>query len=109
MDLWIRSQDREVLLKIQMVELEEFEKDEYWIYVEDELGEPYRVFGVYPSKKRALEILDEIQNLLTPKPIISSYKVEQADLLKGTSLVKTMIDDIKTQNYTSIVYEMPKE
>lgn len=63
MDLWIRSQDREVLLKTQIVELEEMEKDEeYWIYAGHELYEPYRVFGVYHSKERALEILDEIQS-----------------------------------------------
>jgi hypothetical protein len=65
MNLWVRSQDRECLLKIDIVMLEEIEENkEYWIYAGHEKYEPYRVFGVYHKKERALEVLDEIQDLL---------------------------------------------
>ena len=45
--------------------LEEIEENkEYWIYAGHELYDPYRVFGVYHKKERALEVLDEIQAYL---------------------------------------------
>ena len=62
MNLWIRSQDKECLLKTDIVVLEEIEENkEYWIYAGHELYDPYRVFGVYHTKERALEVLTEIQ------------------------------------------------
>lgn len=75
MNLWVRSQDRECLLKIDIVMLEEIEENkEYWIYAGHEKYEPYRVFGVYHTKERALEVLDEIQNyILLPNTDNSAY------------------------------------
>lgn len=65
MDLWIRSQDKETLIKTELVMMEEIEKDkEYWIYLGHENYEPYRCLGVYHSKERALEVLDEIHQRL---------------------------------------------
>lgn len=63
--------------------------------------------GTYKTKERAIEVLDEINKLLIPKPIISTYNVEQAELLNGTVFIKPMLDDIKIESYTSYVYQMP--
>ena len=75
MELWIRSKKKKCLLKIDIVMLEEIEENkEYWIYAGHEKYEPYRVFGVYHTKERALEILDEIQRyILLPNIDNSAY------------------------------------
>ena len=57
MELWIRSQGRKL-----------FRKSERLCMVED-LGKHYiadsgDIYGEYPTKKRALQVLDEIQNIL---------------------------------------------
>jgi len=54
MELWIRSQDKEILLKIN-----ELETEANMIIAFD--GNKYQCLGTYKSKERALEILDEIQ------------------------------------------------
>lgn len=69
MDLWIRSQDRETLLKTEIVMIEEQNENEFWIYLGHENYDPYRVLGVYKTKERALNVLDDIQDEL----ISSSY------------------------------------
>lgn len=77
MKLWIRSQDKECLLKTDIVMLEEIEENkEYWIYAGHELYDPYRVFGVYHKKERALEVLDEIQAyLMSDSPKSNVYNM----------------------------------
>lgn len=110
MELWIRSQDKECLLKTDIVMLEEIEENkEYWIYAGHEKYEPYRVFGVYHTKERALEVLDEIQKLLIPKTIMETYNVDEAEMLDGTIFIKPMLGDIKIEGCMSYIYEMPKE
>ena len=54
MDLWIRSQDKKLLEKINSFEI----VDESTIQAN---GFPY---GTYKDKERALEVLDEIQEVL---------------------------------------------
>ena len=50
MELWIRNQDKENLVKVNEV------------YVEERLIEcKDTILGVYKTKERALEVLDEIQ------------------------------------------------
>ena len=59
MDLWIRSQDREILTKIDYVYLETSNGKEILG------GNHYMInkhLGTYKTKERALEVLDEIQN-----------------------------------------------
>ena len=103
MDLWIRSQDRECLLKTDIVMMEEItENKEYWVYAGHEMYDPYRVFGVYHSKERALEVLEEIQNFLIIKYAISlNYK----DAFSA-GFTKEEAQKILEQ---ASVYEMPKE
>ena len=94
MELWIRSQDRECLLKTDIVMLEEIEENkEYWIYAGHEKYEPYRVFGIYHTKGRALEILDEIQDELIGSDFMPISKDEEVVLVCGSAKI----------------YEMPEE
>ena len=84
MDLWIRCQDREGLFKV----------DKLW-YSYDEKENEHCInnyefeFGVYKSKERALEVLDEIQSILK-----FGLQINNNNQFIGT---------------TTYVYEMPKE
>ena len=105
MNLWIRSQDKECLTNISNIQ---------YVYKNNMhgLGTYYdnlKILGTYKTKERAIEVLDEINKLLIPKPIISTYNVEQAELLNGTVFIKPMLDDIKIESYTFYVYQMPEK
>ena len=102
MDLWIRSQDRTFLRKVNTIGI--VEGRDFW-----SIDENLTVsFGKYKTKERALEVLDEIQNILKPKIIVNTYKVEQAKLCDGTQFIQPMLDDIQVQNATTYVYKMPE-
>lgn len=87
MELWIRSQDREKLVKCNDIALTTDSEDGitirgYKIVGYFDKNTEYEELGFYINKKRALEILDEIQ--------------------------ETVNFNIKLQVNTC-VYEMPKE
>ena len=103
MELWIRSQDRTFLRKVNTIGI--VEGRDFW-----SIDENLTVsFGKYKTKERALEVLDEIQNILKPKMIVNTYKVEQAKLCDRTQFIQPMLDDIQVQNATTYVYEMPEK
>lgn len=105
MELWIRSQDRMKLCNAKVFSLD---NDQTGIFC-NSCEDSYVFAGKYKTKERALEVLDEIQNILKPKMIVNTYKVEQAELCDGTQFIQPMLDDIQVQNATTYVYEMPKE
>lgn len=96
MELWIRSQDKRNLKKINT---EIYIKKGLSNYAE---GDVYFIvssgteLGEYKTKERALEVLDEIQHLFIEK---EPFKTE---------LTKDGLT-IMTKQPSSIVYEMPKE
>lgn len=100
MDLWIRSQDKRNLKKINT---EIYIKEGLSNYAE---GDVYFIvssgteLGEYKTKDRALEVLDEIQEKLS---VYSNARVigEHQELL--LKLMALMISE------QIIVYEMPKE
>lgn len=58
MELWIRSQDRRILQKVDNIFLDaNYENKRISTYDGDNIE-----LGTYETKERALEILDEIQN-----------------------------------------------
>lgn len=97
MELWIRSQGKEFLMKVDNINLG----------IDVDTNEPNRLFtfvggaitsftlGTYKTKERALEILDEIENHL----INSSF----ARKTNGLGEVKDIIPN------PLFIYEMPKE
>ena len=96
MELWIRSQDNKMLFKAEEIEYihrypSVFNIKEYFAINVNECE-----FGEYETEKRALEIIDEIQYLLKPTPIISPT-------LKSDKLLNEKIEEASTY-----VYEMPK-
>ena len=57
MDLWIRSQDKEKLLKVDEMHLGLNKQ-----YVDSNIWVNNFIVGEYATKERALEVLDEIQS-----------------------------------------------
>ena len=108
MDLWIRSQDKEVLQKITSL----FVNDDGYIFSYDYINSNEVFLGTYKTKERALEVLDEIHNILMPQvKAIYNNKIEEVKLQDFTSdiIVKPIIDDIQIKQLNNYVYEMPKE
>ena len=100
MDLYIRSQDRLILEKYETLQLCQ-NPDGTWFFNSG------LVLGKYKTKERALEVLDEIQNLLQPKIIYTQKEpIETFEL--GVYKLKQDVD-IKIQEVNRIVYEMPQD
>ena len=114
MELWIRSQDKELLVKAKGFELQYTRYDEgcqiFAVWQNN-----YQCVGKYKSKKRALEILDEIQNLLQPKVFIEQPEIDfkAADMIEKLSqniiLNTTTKMNAELKNVGQMVYEMPEE
>ena len=85
MELWVRSQDKECLMKINRMDYD-LSNGEHRIMVDGYKS----LIGKYETKKRALEVLDEIQERIIEldKAVIYSH-VSEEDYLN--------------------VYEMPEE
>ena len=68
MELWIRSQDKMNLVKIRQISLNYQDNKQiianYTPESYENSGVYYELLGTYETKGRALEILDEIQDLL---------------------------------------------
>ena len=93
MELWIRSQKneklRQGLFKVNEIELGDCDGDMDCLVINN-----LYCVGIYKTKERALEVLDEIQNILKPQ----EYEIE-----KGNGYYT------KSTNISTYVYEMPKE
>lgn len=84
MNLWIRTRDRAGILKCEKLYIQVL-NGEFYILNENEFP-----LGTYKTRERALEVLDEIQELLEPVHITNISKKEG---IVGAN----------------IFYEMPKE
>ncbi len=112
MDLWIRSQDKESLIQVDClcIEKNELDKGKY-IYSSFDIVQGCITLGTYKTKERAIEILDEIQNLIQPKMnFIVSQHIDfdnDGEGLIGCNILK---EEPKIERISDvIVYEMPKE
>ena len=90
MDLWIRSQNKDYLIKATDLYIPISRTNEdFSIYT---ICSDFRL-GTYKTKERALEVLDEIQKIISPRGIVKQCK-------KGIEI------DIHNM---PIVYIMPEE
>ena len=104
MELWIRSQNKKQLANITGL-----------IVVDNEIRgftnqKDHYELGTYKTKERAIEVLDEIQEILKPKTIIKFNEKEVYDekenMVIGTLLPYETFDIKQLSTY---VYEMPIE
>ena len=113
MELWIRSQNKKILQKVNKLYATTYSEEAgYGIYdlryddLED-IDDCDVPLGFYKSKERALEVLDEIQNLLQPK--IKYIQEEPIESIIDFGYQITQNVDMKIQEINRIVYKMPKE
>ena len=113
MELWIRSQDKMNLVKVNQININ-YQNNNQIIanYIPDFVGtqgEYYEYLGTYKSKERAIEILDEIQSLLQPtieyKPIVQE---EYNPAYTYKHFVK-VDDNIEIKELSTFVYQMPED
>lgn len=97
--MWIRSQNKECLIKL----------DDFVHYFYDDrenehgIGSHMVTLGIYESKERALEVLGMIEDVLIVRRMIDIYGNNSA-LFNGISKENIM----KTFN-TTTVFEMPEK
>lgn len=89
MELWIRSQSRQTLIKVEKIFTED---EEIYATTNSEFNER---IGIYETSKRALEVLDDIQN-----------KILKGSFAEKRNGLNKLLDIVPNPIY---VYEMPKE
>lgn len=108
MELWIRSQKneklRQGLFKVNEIELGDYDDDMNCLVANN-----LYCIGVYKSKERALEVLDEIQNILKPQLLVRRNDDNDKELLGALQKGVTQKLDMEFKELSTYVYEMPKE
>ena len=98
MELWIRSQDKESLVRtdyklmITNVPTEKYSGREGYRITSD-----FYVVGIYKTKERALEVLDEIQTRIINLQLVGLEEKGQAR------------KDARINDELKCIYEMPEE
>jgi hypothetical protein len=88
MELWIRSQDKRILQKVDNIFLDaNYENKRISTYNGDNTE-----LGTYKTKERAIEILDEIQNIMRNYAcVIKTNRLgEEIDLIPKPILIYNM-------------------
>lgn len=111
MELWIRSQDRKRLTKVEDIYMVE-DKNNFTSYIGNNV---VGHLGEYKKVGRALEVLEEIQNILKPKGIIkfnsfiSCADAKKIQEIYGNNYSIFSKDMELLQQVETCIYEMPEE
>lgn len=97
MELWIRSQNKNILQKTDALFIAHVDEN-IWSILDNQNMTKY---GEYTTKERALEILDEIQRTIAKNQGLISLMHNFTDL-KGN-------EDGIAQLFKDMIYEMPEE
>ena len=115
MNLWVRSQNKMDLVKIRQISLN-YQNNKQIIanYIPDfypNSGEYYELLGTYKTKERALEVLDEIQNILKPKYILNTSSIKpDGDFYEENGVIFQKYNaNAKIEELSTFVYQMPKD
>lgn len=115
MELWVRSQDKTNLYKIDNINMDD---NDYTLYSQLSWGQVE--LGQYKSKERALEVLDEISNKIKNQYIIkANCLIKPSDMMKEKEYLENTYDgdfimqpsayEIEPINPHIIYFEMPSE
>lgn len=110
MDLWIRSQNRKMMERAVAVKIVHYKEDGKMsnsIVINNDY-----IFGEYETEERALEVLDEITNLIKPKYLIRMDNHGPVnDFLnnENNSYVSAEGVGMVSNINQTLYYEMPKE
>ena len=114
MDLWIRSQDKTRFIKCVGVEIQENKQNqEFYLWGLKSNCTSY-IMAKYKTVNRALEVIDEIQKILTPQVCELAQKIvnnEYSDYNKLTNVYAIMdsCGTVIVSELSSVIYEMPEE
>ena len=115
MELWIRSQDKSSIVKVDNLYVSVGNYICYYVEKGKEVsGTYYRPsgeLGRYETKERALEVLDEIQNILKPKYILNTSSIKpDGDFYEENGVIFQNYDaNAKIEELSTFVYQMPAE
>lgn len=119
MDLWIRSTAKTNLINVRFLTVMEgktFYKKNEWEYKGYTIcnvgnNGNYEILGTYKTKKRALEVLDEIQNILKPKYILDTSSIKpDGDFYEENGVIFQKYNaNARIEELSTFVYQMPKE
>lgn len=106
MELWIRSQDKTTLIRSYEIYIAEH-SNSYVIRAK----RTSHILGAYKTIERALEVLDEIQNILQPKYMLNSKTIKpNGDYWEENGVIfQNCTADARIEQFTTYVYEMPEE
>lgn len=107
MDLWIRSQKKNSLTKITCVYISDDDGNGEYIMGTVDI-KMHILLGRYKSKKRALEIIDEIQKIIKPQLYLKQWEsVVKQEVDELVHIVNPTYEEVK--ELSTYVYEMPEE
>lgn len=119
MELWIRSTAKTNLLQARFLTIMEgkiFYKKNEWEYegytiCNVALNGNYELLGTYKTKERAIEVLDEIQNILKPKYILDSSSIKpDGNFYEENGVIFQKYNaNAEIKELSTFVYQMPKE
>ena len=105
--LQLRSEDMPVTVINQVIGI--VEGRDFWSISENLTID----FGKYKTKERALEVLNEIQNILQPRLIVHQPNIDYDDMIHSLTedicLRATQKVDMELKQVGQVVYQMPKE
>ena len=111
MDLWIRSQSKLGLYKIDEIYIDDrdFGNEDIQYYIMTSCI----VLGKYKTKERALQVLDEIHNILQPRIIYREPEINYDDMIQSLSenvvIKANQKIDMELKQAGQVVYQMPEE
>lgn len=118
MELWIRSQDKAILQKVNKLYVCKYAEEKgYGIYdlLYNDLDDCDVPLGFYKTRERALEVLDEIQKSLLPRGIIKTRMIlNQEDIKRIRNIYEGQFDVVdnrikEIQMSSTCYYEMPED
>lgn len=115
MELWIRSQDKSSIVKVDNLYVSVGNYICYYVEKGKEVpGTHYRPsgeLGRYETKERALEVLTEIQNILSPKYILdtSSIKHDGNFYVENGMIFQKYDANARIEELSTFVYQMPEK
>ena len=94
--MWVRSQNKEVLVNVNDICFYKMKKDSKFIYQFRcyGYGDDYYILGEYSTKEKALKVMDMIQNAIT------GTRFEFTDIVRDCDLAGIEIHN---------VFNMPKD
>lgn len=98
MELWVRSQDKEIIFKVKSMFYSTNEENEHFIrtIIVSDIHNGIVTLGQYSTKERALEVLDEIQ-----------YQIKNMYILENCKLPKKSCIERRLAMDNFNIYEMP--